>query len=67
VESIMSPLAAAEAASVEVPAGTLLEDAARLLFSSGADRLTVTDAQGGPAGSLTLQRIMSVMVAGSPA
>ncbi len=65
VESIMGPVAAAEEGdAITAPAGTLLEDAARLLLSSsGADRLTVTDSQSRPVGSLTLQRIMSVMVA----
>ncbi|HLS68393.1 MAG TPA: glycine betaine/L-proline ABC transporter ATP-binding protein [Kiloniellales bacterium] len=66
VESIMTPLAGAGGYDgLAASADTLLEDAARLLLSSGAERLTVTDPQGAPVGSLTLQRIMSTMVTAS--
>ncbi len=65
VETIMTQLdpADTQVGGPEVPAGTLLEDAARHLISARAERLLVTDADGSSLGALTLERLMAVMVA----
>ncbi len=63
VESVMTPLAG-ETAGVTADRHLSLDDAARLLLSSGEERLVVTGADGTPAGMVTLKQIMAAMVAG---
>ncbi len=61
VESIMAPLdGALEGVSVEQ--GVRIDDAARLLLSSGAERLIVKGRDGSASGILTLEGIMAAMV-----
>lgn len=62
IETIMTAVAAGEGNGVEIPSGTLLEEAASRLLSAGADRLIVTDHQQRPVGSATLEQVMAGMI-----
>jgi glycine betaine/proline transport system ATP-binding protein len=64
VETIMTAGASAPDAAT-VTEGTLLDDAARLMLTSGVSALNVVSADGTPLGSLTQARLMSAMVASS--
>src|SRR5690606_18172975 len=61
IDSIMAPLDG-EPAGPKADASMLLDDAARLLLSSGEERLTVIGRDGTPKGMLTLKSIMEAMV-----
>lgn len=61
IETIMGALT--EGGGVEIPNGTLLEEAAARLLSAGTDRLIVVDQQKRPIGAATLQQVMSGMIA----
>jgi CBS domain-containing protein len=50
---------------VSVAKGTLLDDAARLMLSSGTNALTVVAEDGRPIGSLDQAKLMTAMVASS--
>ncbi len=63
VETIMDPVGAhAAATDCVVAAGTVLEDAGRIMLSSSVTRTVVVDQQHRPIGSLTLERIMAAMI-----
>ena len=63
VEAAMSPLVADTALpSGSVAEGTSLDDAMKHLVASGADRLTVTDAQNRPLGLLDSATIVAALV-----
>jgi glycine betaine/proline transport system ATP-binding protein len=46
----------------EIPASTVLDDAARLLLANSGDRLSVVDESGRPIGSVGLEQIAAAMV-----
>jgi glycine betaine/proline transport system ATP-binding protein len=62
VETIMDPAAADTPSRVSVPAGTLLEEAARRLTESGEQMLHVLDESGRVCGRVDMQRIVAAMV-----
>jgi glycine betaine/proline transport system ATP-binding protein len=62
VETIMDPTAADTPSRVSVPAGTLLEEAARRLTESGEQTLHVLDESGQVCGRIDMQRIVAAMV-----
>lgn len=65
VETVMTPMAEGVAVGgLTTRAGTQLEDAARLILTSGIENLTVVDREGRPIGKVTLKQLMEAMVAG---
>jgi glycine betaine/proline transport system ATP-binding protein len=64
VETIMSA-GDVSPGGVSVAKGTLLDDAARLMLSSGTNALTVVAEDGRPIGSLDQAKLMTAMVASS--
>lgn len=63
IETMMTPdLASGSADGIELPTGTLLEQAASALLSSGKEQILVTDGQGKRLGSLSLRQLMTAMV-----
>jgi glycine betaine/proline transport system ATP-binding protein len=62
VEAIMDSAPSDTPLGLAVPAGTLLEEAARRLTESGAQTLYVLDEAGQVAGRLDMQRIVAAMV-----
>jgi glycine betaine/proline transport system ATP-binding protein len=63
VESVMSAIGNAESAgALSIPAGSVLEDAARLLTESARDSALVADPQGKPIGRVDMRTIVAAMV-----
>ena len=64
VEAVMEPVSG-DAAGCTVRAGTLLEDAGRMMLAAGVTRTLIADAKGRPIGHLTIERVLAAMVGGA--
>jgi glycine betaine/proline transport system ATP-binding protein len=62
IETIMEPLQGGQAEGIDLPSGTLLEQAATALLSSGKEHVFVADDKGARLGSLSLHRLMAAIV-----
>jgi glycine betaine/proline transport system ATP-binding protein len=63
IETIMDPAQAADQADgIDLPSGTVLEQAVSALLSSGKQTVFVADAQGTKLGSVSLQKLVAAMV-----
>lgn len=63
IETIMEPQhPSADADSIDLPSGTVLETAVSSLMSSGKQAVVVTDGQGKRLGSVSLQKLITAMV-----
>jgi glycine betaine/proline transport system ATP-binding protein len=63
IETIMEPGHSDQADSIDLPYGTVLEKAVSALLSSGKQTVLVTDAMGTKLGSVSLQKLITAMVA----